>query len=81
MNIITVLQLGLALTALPALAGPPTVVTPTPAATVEFVANQHQWEKPVLFAADVSAGRLYLEQGRLVQALYDGKQVEALHHH
>ncbi|WP_210514390.1 DUF7948 domain-containing protein [Hymenobacter terricola] len=76
----TFLKIGFALVALPALAGPPRAVAPAPAATVEFIANQRQWEKPVLFAADVPAGRLFLERGRLVQALYDGKQVDALHH-
>ena len=80
MRISTLVQLGLALATLPALAAPPTVVTPVPS-NIEFVANQRQWEKPVLFAADVPAGRLFLERGRLVQALYDGKQVEELHHH
>ncbi|GAB3574652.1 DUF7948 domain-containing protein [Hymenobacter daeguensis] len=76
----TTLQLGLVLASLPALAGPPTVVAPAPATAIEFVANQRQWDKPVLFAADVPSGRLFLEHGRLVQALYDGKQVEELHH-
>ena len=75
----TSLQLGLVLASLPALAGPPTVAGPPPAQTLEFVANQRQWDKPVLFAADVPAGRLFLEHGRLVQALYDSKQVEKLH--
>ncbi|MBO2008415.1 PKD domain-containing protein [Hymenobacter negativus] len=81
MNLTTTsLQLGLVLASLPALAGPPAVVAPAPATAIEFVANQRQWEKPVLFAADVPSGRLFLEHGRLVQALYDGKQVEELHH-
>jgi gliding motility-associated-like protein len=69
-------------TSLAALAGaPPKVVQPSGASALEFVANQKQWEKPVLFAADVPSGRLFLEHGRLVQALYDGKQLEELHHH
>jgi gliding motility-associated-like protein len=81
MNLTTTsLQLGLVLASLPALAGPPAVVVAAPATAIEFVANQRQWEKPVLFAADVPSGRLFLEHGRLVQALYDGKQVEELHH-
>ena len=80
MRLFTLVQLGLALATLPALAAPPAVVTPA-ATNLEFVANQRQWAKPVLFAADVPAGRLFLERGRLVQALYDGKQVAELHHH
>jgi gliding motility-associated-like protein len=79
MRIITLLQLSFGFAALPALAGPPTVVGPAPSSTVEFVANQRQWAKPVLFAADVPSGRLFMERGRLVQALYDGKQADALH--
>jgi gliding motility-associated-like protein len=75
----TTLQLGLVAAALPALAGSPTPVGPPPTPAIEFVANQRQWEKPVLFAADVPAGRLFLEHGRLLQSLYDAKQVEALH--
>ncbi|MFD2719301.1 PKD domain-containing protein [Hymenobacter monticola] len=73
------LQLGLLLASLPALAGNPAPVGPPPASAIEFVANRNQWEKPVLFAADVHAGRLFLERGRLVQSLYDSKQVEKLH--
>jgi gliding motility-associated-like protein len=80
MHITTLVQLGVFLAALPALAAPPKVVAPV-AATIEFVANQRQWEKPVLFAADVPAGQLFLERGRLVQALYDSRQVAELHHH
>ena len=80
MRFFTLVQLGLALVTLPALAAPPAVVAPA-ATNIEFVANQRQWEKPVLFAADVPAGRLFLERGRLVQALYDAKQVTELHHH
>ncbi|MDB5233317.1 MAG: hypothetical protein JWR44_310 [Hymenobacter sp.] len=80
MSTTTLLKLGLAFFALPALAGPPTVVAPAVPSTIEFVANQRQWDKPVLFAADVPSGRLFLERGRLVQALYDGKQADELHH-
>ena len=80
MNVPVTLKLGLLLVSLPALAGPPTVATPVVPSSIEFIANQRQWEKPVLFAADVPAGRLFLEQGRLVQALYDSKTVEELHH-
>lgn len=70
------------MTSLTVVAGaPPKVVQPTATPVLEFVANQKQWEKPVLFATDVPGGRLFLEHGRLVQALYDGKQVEELHHH
>ncbi|MBO0359725.1 gliding motility-associated C-terminal domain-containing protein [Hymenobacter sp. BT186] len=62
-------------------AGPGKVAAPTPTRQLQFVANRNQWEKPVLFATDVPGGRLYLEQGRLMQALYDTKAVEELHHH
>jgi gliding motility-associated-like protein len=79
MRLTTTLQLGLLFASLPALAGPPTAVGPKPSSTIEFVANRKQWEKPVLFAADVAAGRLFLERGRLIQSLYDSKQVEKLH--
>jgi gliding motility-associated-like protein len=73
---------SLCVTSLSVLAGaPPKVVQPTETSALEFVANQRQWEKPVLFAADVPSGRLFLEQGRLVQSLYDGKQLNELHHH
>jgi len=83
MNRFTLLSSGLLLAALSAFAGEqlPKAVAPPAAGPIEFVANRQQWEKPVLFAADVPGGRLFLEQGRLVQALYDGKQVQELHHH
>ena len=69
------------LLALPAVANPPQpVAPPTASGSVEFIANRRQWEPAVLFAADVPSGRLFLEKGRLVQALYDGKQVDELHH-
>jgi PKD repeat protein len=67
---------------LPTEALPPEVVPPPSAtATVQFVANQSQWTSSVLFAAEVPGGRLYLEKNRLVQALYDAKTVDELHHH
>jgi gliding motility-associated-like protein len=65
---------------LPVLAAPPKAVSPSAPTAIEFVANQKQWDKSVLFAADVPSGRLFLEHGRLVQALYDGKQLSELHH-
>jgi len=46
-----------------------------------FIPNQRQWAAPVLFAADVPGGRLFLERGKLTQALYDTRQLEELHHH
>ena len=83
MKISTFLSFGLGLAALPALAGPPAstpaVVQPPQASGIEFVANRQQWEKPVLFAADVPSGRLFMERGRLVQALYDAKQLDEMH--
>lgn len=60
-------------------AGPGKVAAPTPARPLQFVANRSQWEKPVLFATDVPGGRLFLERGRLLQALYDTKAVDKLH--
>jgi len=58
-------------------------VAPLPADPhpLRFVPNQRQWEKPVLFAADVPAGRLYLERGRLLVARYDAQAVDEQHHH
>lgn len=51
-----------------------------PAAALRFVPNQRQWARPVLFAADVPAGQLFLEKGRLLVARYDARQVDHLHH-
>ncbi|MBD2713487.1 gliding motility-associated C-terminal domain-containing protein [Microvirga sp. STR05] len=59
----------------------PKVAAPTETRQLQFVANRNQWAKPVLFATDVPGGRLFLERGRLLQALYDTKAVEELHHH
>ncbi len=72
--------LGLGLLASVAQATPPTVVAPPTPGALEFVANRQQWATPVLFAADVPGGRLFLEKGRLTQALYDDKQLDAVHH-
>ncbi|OUJ76245.1 DUF7948 domain-containing protein [Hymenobacter crusticola] len=55
------------------------VVGPPPSRPFQFVANRNQWDKPVLFAADVPGGRLFMEQGRLTQVLYDVKAVAAHH--
>ena len=53
-------------------AGPPAVApVPTDAHPLRFVPNARQWEQPVLFAADIPAGRLFLERGRLLVARYD----------
>ncbi|MBF9142999.1 DUF7948 domain-containing protein [Hymenobacter properus] len=76
----TTLQLGLLLASLPAAAGTPAPVGPPPSSAIEFVANRNQWEKPVLFAADVAAGRLYMEHARLLHVLYDSKKADELHH-
>jgi PKD repeat protein len=48
---------------------------------LRFVANQRQWEKPVLFAAEIPAGRLFLEKNRLLVARYDARAVDERHHH
>jgi gliding motility-associated-like protein len=65
-----------------ALAGPPTTA-PLPADPhpLRFVPNRQQWEAPVLFAADIPAGRLFLEKNRLLVARYDARVVEERHHH
>jgi len=55
------------------------VAGPPPNRPLQFVANRNQWAKPVLFATDVPGGRLFLEQGRLTQVLYDTKAVEEHH--
>ena len=63
-------------------AGPPAVAPlPHPAHPLRFSPNQRQWEKAVLFAADVPAGRLYLERDRLLVARYDARAVDAYYHH
>ncbi|GAB3571312.1 hypothetical protein GCM10027345_00440 [Hymenobacter daeguensis] len=56
------------------------MATPDAAAPLRFIPNHHQWAKPVLFAADVPAGQLFLERGRLLVARYDARQVDHLHH-
>jgi gliding motility-associated-like protein len=61
-------------------AGPGPVAAPSPAASLRFVPNQRQWAAPVLFAADVPAGQLFLEKNRLLVARYDARQVDHLHH-
>ncbi|MCC2545739.1 PKD domain-containing protein [Hymenobacter sp. BT175] len=69
------------LAASPAIASSPSekVVGPGPTRSMEFVVNRNQWPKHVLFATDVPGGRLIMEKGRLMQALYDVKAVEELH--
>ena len=57
----------------------PRVAAPPAPPARQFVANRGQWPSPVLFAADVPGGRLFLERGRLTQALYDAAAVEKLH--
>jgi gliding motility-associated-like protein len=65
-----------------ALASTPSVQPlPTDQHPLRFVPNQRQWEKPVLFAADIPSGRLFLERGRLLVARYDARAVDELHHH
>ncbi|GAA4351382.1 hypothetical protein GCM10023185_09990 [Hymenobacter saemangeumensis] len=72
---------GLSLVATVAAASSPRPVGPAPDSGPRFIPNQKQWEKPVLFAADVPGGRLFLERGKLTQALYDTRQLDELHHH
>ncbi|GAB2868330.1 DUF7948 domain-containing protein [Hymenobacter ruber] len=64
-----------------ALAGtPPVAPVPTDAHPLRFVPNQRQWQSPILFAADIPAGRLFLERGRLLVARYDAPAVDRRHH-
>ena len=45
---------------------------PAPAQHLEFIENKGQWPKPVLFAADVPGGRLFMEPGGFTYALSPG---------
>ncbi len=54
---------------------------PADAHPLRFTPNHRQWNAAVLFAADVPAGRLYLEKNRLLVARYDARAVDARHHH
>jgi gliding motility-associated-like protein len=65
---------------LAAQASAPGPVAAPAAAALRFVPNQNQWARPVLFAADVPAGQLFLERNRLLVARYDARQVDHLHH-
>ncbi|MDO7876733.1 PKD domain-containing protein [Hymenobacter sp. ASUV-10] len=65
-----------------ALAGPPaTAPLPADPHPLRFVPNRQQWEAPVLFAADIPAGRLFLEKNRLLVARYDVRAADERHHH
>lgn len=65
-----------------ALAGPPaTAPLPADRHPLRFVPNRQQWEAPVLFAAEVPAGRLFLEKNRLLVARYDVRAADERHHH
>jgi hypothetical protein len=69
------------LAAVSAVASPPRATAlPPEAHPLRFVANQKQWDAPVLFAADVPAGRLFLEKNRLLVARYDAQAVDEQHH-
>ncbi|GAB3845381.1 hypothetical protein GCM10028822_03740 [Hymenobacter terrigena] len=59
---------------------PPVAPVPTDAHPLRFVPNQRQWQSPILFAADIPAGRLFLERGRLLVARYDAPAVDRQHH-
>ncbi|MFC6225226.1 PKD domain-containing protein [Hymenobacter artigasi] len=64
-----------------ALAGtPPVAPVPTDAHPLRFVPNQRQWQSPILFAADIPAGRLFLERDRLLVARYDAPAIDRRHH-
>ncbi len=64
------------------LASPPQAVAlPTEAHPLRFVQNKSQWQPSVLFAAEVPAGRLFLEKNRLLVARYDAQAVDEHHHH
>ncbi|MDB5270834.1 MAG: hypothetical protein JWP58_3874 [Hymenobacter sp.] len=59
---------------------PPVAPVPTDAHPLRFVPNQRQWQSPILFAADIPAGRMFLERGRLLVARYDAPAVDRQHH-
>ncbi|WP_373511625.1 PKD domain-containing protein, partial [Persicitalea sp.] len=46
---------------------------------LRFTQNKGQWEKEVLFRADIPGGFLFLKKQSLVYVLYDGREVSARH--
>jgi len=51
-----------------------------PAPWLKFVRNDNQWEKGVLYRADIPGGFLYVRQNSLQYVFYDSEAVGALHH-
>jgi len=46
---------------------------------LRFVQNKGQWEREVLFRADIPGGFLFLKKQSLVYVLYDGREISARH--
>ena len=46
---------------------------------LRFIQNKGQWEREVLFRADIPGGFLFLKKQSLVYVLYDGREVSARH--
>ena len=46
---------------------------------IRFVENKNQWEKNVLYRADLPGGKLYAEKNKLTYAFYDTKILAEMH--
>ena len=44
-----------------------------------FIENRGQWEKDILFRAEIPGGYLFLKSQSLIYVLYDAKEISALH--
>ncbi|MES2733984.1 MAG: gliding motility-associated C-terminal domain-containing protein [Bacteroidota bacterium] len=51
----------------------------TPAPWLTFVRNDHQWDKDILYRADIPGGFLFIRHHSLQYVFYDTKAVGALH--
>src|SRR5688500_2953187 len=49
-------------------------------AQVRFIKNEKQWDKRVLFRAEIPGGRLFVEKNMLTYNFVDGKTLEDIHH-
>jgi hypothetical protein len=55
------------------------IKTPEPQNTIRFTENKNQWDKKIIYAAQLDGGTMFLEKNCFTYSFYDKKAVETEH--
>jgi gliding motility-associated-like protein len=57
------------------------IKTPEPQNTIRFTENKNQWDKKIIYAANLDGGTMFLEKNCFTYSFYDKEAVETEHQH